>query len=135
MTFKYRGPRALAKWTCPLPDPVEKQEEVDVSFVAGKSVKRAYSYSCDKKDAKDPPAELRATPKECSSTMTRIESDDLKVEEWRMPGNVLMIELSQKGPNTKKGLKAFRQQVVAPLLKAGVKPSDRSKTELGAQCP
>ncbi len=67
--------------------------------------------------------------------MTRMESDNLKVEEWRMPGNLLMIEVSQKGRNTKKKLKAFRQQVVAPLLKAGIKPSDRSKTELGGQCP
>ena len=135
LTFKYRSDQPLAAWTCPLPYPVEKQEEVDVSFGAAKAVKRAFSYSCDKKDAADPPAELRATPEACASTMTRLESDNLKVEEWRMPGNALMIEVSQKGPNSKKALKAFRQHVVAPLLKAGIKPSDRSKTEIGSRCP
>jgi hypothetical protein len=38
------------------------------------------------------------------------------------------------GPDSKKALKRFRAAAVEPLLKAAIKPSTDSKTELGSDC-
>jgi hypothetical protein len=39
------------------------------------------------------------------------------------------------GSDTKADLAAFKREIADPLLDAGVEPSDRSKTELGGDCP
>jgi hypothetical protein len=45
-----------------------------------------------------------------------------------------MLEVSRNGKDTKKDLAAFKADIADPLIAAGVKPSDRSKTELGSAC-
>ena len=67
--------------------------------------------------------------------MTRLKTTSLKVEEWHLPGDVVMVEVSRNASPSDADLKAFQEDVVAKLLRAGVKPSDRSKTELGSRCP
>ncbi len=137
LTFKYRGDRPLSTWKCPLSDPDEEKEEVDVSILAEGEIRKSYSYSCtlEGKDPIDPPKELKASPKDCSNRMTRLKSGNLKVEEWHLPGGVTLVEVSQNGSNTPKDLIAFHCKIVDDLVEEGVKPSDRSKTELGSDCP
>ena len=70
----------------------------------------------------------------CTSKMTRIKTSKLEIEEWHLPGDVVMVEVSQKAANTLSKLRLFERKVVEKLLHAGVKPSERSKTELGSNC-
>jgi hypothetical protein len=137
LTFKYRGDQALPSLTCPISDkPDEEKREVDVSVLADGEVKRSYSYSCTLKSKKgpvQPPQELEAQAKNCTNQMTRYKAGDLKIEEWRLPGGETLIEVSHNGSDIEKDLESF-QKIVDKLLKAGAKPSDRSKTELGSNC-
>jgi hypothetical protein len=138
LTFKYRGDRALSSWTCPLAEePAESKAEVDVSVV-GDEIKRAFSYSCTIESVGlpiPPPEALGAVPKLCTSKMTRTKAGKLKVEEWALPGGVTMIEVSKNGEVTDDDPEGFRKKVVEKLVDKGIKPSDRSKTELGGTCP
>ncbi len=138
LTFKYRGDHPLSAWRCPLSStPDEAKGEVDVSIPASGDPKRAYSYSCtleSKGQPVAPPDALKAQPTRCVSTMTRLKAGDLKVEEWHMPEGVIVIEVSRNGADTPHDLSDFQATVVAPLLEAGIKPTDRSKTELGRTC-
>ncbi len=61
-------------------------------------------------------------------------SGKTKVEEWQLPGNVLMIEVSGSDTNTRDAMERFRTRVAVPLLAAGIVPSVNSKTELGSRC-
>ena len=61
-------------------------------------------------------------------------SGKTKVEEWQLPGNVLMIEVSGSDTNTREAMKRFRTRVAVPLLAAGIVPSVNSKAELGSRC-
>jgi hypothetical protein len=144
LTFKYRwkGPpenaTPLHGWSCPLSPSPEIKNEVDVSFdVAGKS-KKTFSHSCSiegNKDALVIPVPLAAKPKSCKTTMVRLKASELKVEEWKLPGNRQVIEVSRNGKNNQVDRDAFSVDVVVPLLKKGkVVPEGRSKTELGSSC-
>lgn len=138
LTFKYRGDHPLASWKCPLSSsPDESKEEVDVSILDGDRTKRSFSYSCtleSKKDSIEPPRELKAHPKDCTNEMTRLEAGKLKVEEWHLPGGIILVEVSRNGANTQAALESFQREIVEKLVAAGVKPSDRSKTEIGSSC-
>jgi hypothetical protein len=142
LTFKYRGDRELSAsdWTCPFAKkPDEEKGEVDVSILAAGDSKRAYSYSCtleSKNEPVKPPKALKAQPKECTVKMSRRKADKLglKIEEWHLPGNVVLVEVSRNGADTPAELESFQREVVAPLVEAGIKPSDRSKTEAGSSC-
>jgi hypothetical protein len=99
-----------------------------------------YSFSCSVENPTGPvtpPSELAAKLQSCTSEITRLKTKTMKakIEEWRLPGDVLMIEVSRNGSDTTSDLEAFQHEIAAPLLKAGIKPSDRSKTELGRDCP
>ena len=110
---------------------------MDITFLASGQTKRAYSYSCTVESEDGPiapPRVLNARPKNCSSRMTRLEAGALKVEEWHLPGDIIMLEASRKGSDTRSDADSFRQEVVVPLVKSGIKPSDRSKTEFGGAC-
>jgi hypothetical protein len=136
LTFKYRGDHPLSAWKCPISSaPDESKEEVDVSVLAEGQTKRSFSYSCTLKGSKpiEPPQELKASPKSCSSKMTRLKAGKLKVEEWHLPEGVTLVEVSRNGSNTPQDLESF-QEIVGKLVKEGVEPSDRSKTELGGDC-
>ena len=138
LTFKYRGGHPLPDWDCPLSSkPDESKGEVDVSILAGGLTKRSFSYSCtleSKNSAVKPPRELEAEPKDCSNRMKRLKAGKLKVEEWRLPGGITLVEVSRTGSNTPADLESFQRDVVDKLIAAGVKPSDRSKTEIGSSC-
>jgi hypothetical protein len=68
--------------------------------------------------------------------MTRSETEHTmaKIEAWHLPGGSVTLEVSRKGSDADLDLKAFQKEIAGPLLAAGIKPSDRSKTELGSAC-
>ena len=133
--LKYRRKAPLGDdWACPAGSPFERKAEVDVSFTSAASPpERVYSYSCTL-DAGDPPASLAATPKRCAARMARYEADGWKVEAWTFPGGKAHLEISRSGRNNAEELSRF-ERLVSRLRERGVKPSDRSKTETGSQCP
>jgi hypothetical protein len=59
----------------------------------------------------------------------------VRVEAWRLPGGGLLLEVSGSGADTPAALEKFRRQVVVPLLAAGIRPAQESKTERGSRCP
>ena len=136
--FKYRGDHALANWKCPIsPTPTEIKNEVDISILGPSESRRVYSHSCTLESEKvpvKPPQVLAAQPKSCTNKMTRLKAGALKVEEWHLPGDVTMVEVSRNASTSQSDLDSFRRDVVDRLLSVGVKPSDRSKTELGSSC-
>jgi hypothetical protein len=132
--LKYRLEQPITgSWTCPPGHGFEQESEVDISWLADNKLKRTYSYSCTVK-ARQLPQALAATPKSCYSGMTRHTADDLKIEEWQLPGGRVQLEVSHSGTNTDDELRRF-QEIARKLLKQGVQPADRSKTELGSECP
>jgi hypothetical protein len=137
LTFKYRGDRTLATWTCPLsPTPSEQKQEVDVSIL-GSEVSRAHSLSCtveSKSAPVVPPEGLAARPMTCTSKVTRVKAGDVKLEKWQFPGDITIIEVSQKGDDSPADLKKFQDDLATPLIKGGIRPSAWSKTESGSSC-
>jgi hypothetical protein len=136
VTVKYRlaagDPTRLA-WNCPLPS-AKSKSEMDISLLSRGEVKRTMSYSCEAK-MKQPvfPTPLQATATGCEVQMVRYRAGSVKVEEWRIPGKPLLIEISQGGLDAPDDLKKF-EQLVAPLISAGAVAVDRSKTEAGSNC-
>lgn len=139
LTFKLRSGEALpaaAPGWCPLGTAAEAKDEVDVSVLSMSAEKKAYSRSCKLKvDPGTPfPPALEAKPKGCQSKMARLESGSVTVEEWKLPNGSTILELSKTGKDTPAELAAFRNQLVAVVIKAGAKPVDRSMTEAGSDC-
>jgi len=142
LALKYRGNSPLPaapdlEHDCPLPGKTTAKDEIDITLLSGNEVRRVYSRSCKTKND-DPivvPTALKATYPECASKITRIEKDDLTVEEWRLPDNTAMIEVSQKGDDSMEHFNGFKTEVFDKLVNAQIKPLDRSKTELGSSCP
>ncbi len=140
-TWKYRGEAgfpapALAQWACPLKNADKAKDEVDYSFATNGAPTKAYSRSCTARGtvSQVAPAALGAKPKGCTVTMTRLESDGLKVEEWVLARGDVVLEVSMEGLDTEESLKKFDIEVRAKLVPLGVKPLNRSKSELGADC-
>jgi hypothetical protein len=132
--LKYRFSAPLAvPWACPPGGAFQPEEQVDVALGEGGKVARVYSYSCTLKAAA-PPSSLNAVPKGCSVSMTRFSAEGLRVEEWEMPDGMRTIEVSRAGSDGVDQLESFRQ-VAEKLLAKGARPSERSKTELGSDCP
>lgn len=143
VTLKYRGgstaaPGKKKSWRCPLAMESKRKDEADVTFLNEAQTRKVFSRSCTAEVAFDAavPAALRAKRKGCDSRMLRWESTtrELTVEEWRLESNEVVLEVSRKGDDTKADIKLFRKQVVEPLMAAGVRPLDRSKTEIGTRC-
>jgi hypothetical protein len=134
LTWKLRGDRALAAWTCPFENSLQSKVEVDVAFSGADTVTRTYSYSCASASPETAASSLAASLKACTAAVKRWEAGRLKIEEWRLPGDVLMIEVSGNGANTRVAMEHFRKRVAAPLFAAGIVPSTQSKTELGSRC-
>jgi hypothetical protein len=138
LTFKYRSDHALKPLGCPLAEsPDESKDEVDISILGSSESRRVYAHSCtieSENDPVQPPQALAAQPMGCTSKMTRLKTNTLKVEEWHLPGDVVMVEVSRNASTGESDLHAFQRDVVDNLLHAGVKPSERSKTELGSSC-
>ena len=133
-TWKLRGDRALAGWTCPLENARQSKMEVDVTFSAADIATRTYSYSCTSMGPHNGGPGLDTGHKSCAAIVKRWEAGRLNVEEWRLPGDVVIIEVSGKGADTSDALEDFRRRVAAPLFAAGVVPSAQSKTDLSTRC-
>ncbi len=143
ITFKLRGSTplparpTLKQWDCPLGATKERKDEADVTFIeAGRTV-TAYSRSCsiESRDADIlPPAALQAREKGCGSTMTRLRSGKLKVEEWKMADGSTLLEASRPGKHDEASMRAFERQVLRPLLALKVQPLQRSKSAIGGDC-
>ena len=132
--LKYRMKAPLpGKWACPAGAPFVQSEEVDISFGGAGPPGRVYSYSCTLA-ATEPPAFLAAVPKRCASRMVRYAFQGFKIEEWTLPGGDVQLEVSQAGKNTRGELEDF-ERFVGRLRERGIRPTDRSKTELGSRCP
>ncbi len=85
--------------------------------------------------ARRPPLpELSATLKACTATVTRKVAGPLKLEEWRFPGDVVIIDVSMASVNKPAALELFRTRIAQPLFAAGVVALSESKTELGSHC-
>ena len=119
-------------WICPLDGAVSKAE-VDVTLRKN-DVIRKFSQSCEleARHALSFPSSLLATPKGCTNQMMRTEIGKVKIEEWTTQRGRL-IEVSMVGTTSEADLITFRK-MAEPLLKSGVAPLDRSKTEIGADC-
>ncbi|MEO7852750.1 MAG: hypothetical protein ABIR94_10940 [Rubrivivax sp.] len=140
LTFKLRGTTALADkpslkhWACPLPRPQKRKDESDITFMGPDDTRKAWSRSCTHESADrqlQVPAALAARPKDCTSTMTRLEAGKLKVEQWRMGDGSTLLEASHVARDTPADLAAFRNKVLTPLLASGIRPLDRSKSSIG----
>jgi hypothetical protein len=143
LTFKLRGEAplpaqpALRHWDCPLGATRERKDEVDITFVAAGRVRTAHSRSCSiesKNTGLLPPPALQARPKGCGSTMTRLQSGKLKVEEWRLADGSTLLEASRPGRHTEASMREFEQEVLRPLLALKVQPLERSKSAIGGDC-
>jgi hypothetical protein len=130
--LKYRLERPLySGWECPSDD-FEKSSELDVTWLElGQKV--SYSYACSLKEA-SPPDALKATPKPCVAEMNRYEADGFKIEEWLLPDGQRLLEISRNAEDGVSKRQSF-QVLVDQLMARGVHPADRSKTELGSECP
>jgi hypothetical protein len=134
-TWKLRGDRALVDWACPLRDVRQAKAEVDVAFGSAGAVARRYSYSCTSDNPDLAASLLSARANGCPSAVTRKDAGRVRVEEWRLPGGAVLLEASAGGADTPGALEQFRKQVAVPLLAAGIRPAQASKTELGSRCP
>ena len=143
ITFKLRGSTplparpTLKQWDCPLGATKDRKDEADVTFIeAGRTI-TAYSRSCsiESRDVDiQPPAALQAQTKGCGSTMTRLRSGKLKVEEWKMADGSVLLEASRPGKHDEASLRAFERQVLKPLLALKIQPLQRSKSAIGGDC-
>jgi hypothetical protein len=143
LSFKLRGPAplppqpTLKHWDCPLGPTQDRKDEADITFVAaGRSI-TAYSRSCSVESRQadvEPPAALQARPKGCGSTMTRLRSDELKVEQWKMSDGSMLLEASRPGRHDPASMRAFEREVLKPLLALKVQPLQRSKSAIGGDC-
>ena len=142
VTWKYRSQSPLpplAKLTCPLRGEAERKSEADVSVISGKlDLRTNHSWSCTATGGVGAtvPKKLAAKPIGCSSEMTRRESADgeLKVERWSISNGAVVMEVSWTADLANTSTSLFIKDVVQPLLAAGIRPIDRTKTELGTQC-
>jgi hypothetical protein len=143
LTFKLRGSEplpaepTLKKWACPLGASKDRKDEVDVTFGEAGRVLTAYSRSCSV-ESRDlglqPPAALQPRPKACGSTMTRLVSGQLKVEQWQLADGSTLIEASRPGKHSDASMRAFEREVLKPLLALKVRPLEHSKSAAGGDC-
>jgi hypothetical protein len=143
LTFKLRGTQplpvepSLKHWDCPLGPAQDRKDEADITFVeAGRTI-TAFSRSCSVESRQadiEPPAALQARPKGCGSTMTRLRSGKLKIEQWKMADGSVLLEASRPGKHTEASMRAFERLVLQPLLALKVQPLQRSKSAIGGDC-
>jgi hypothetical protein len=143
LTFKLRGDAplpahpTLKQWACPLGTTQDRKDEVDITLVGIGQALTAHSRSCgiESRDlGLQPPAALQARSKGCGSTMTRLTSGKLKVEQWQLADGTVLIEASRPGKHTAASRQAFEREVLKPLLALKVQPLQRSKSAIGGEC-
>jgi hypothetical protein len=143
ITFKLRGDAplpahpTLKQWACPLGATKDRKDEVDITLVDAGRALTAHSRSCviESRDlGLQPPAALQARSKGCGSTMTRLTSGKLKVEQWQLADGTMLIEASRPGKHATASRQAFEREVLKPLLALKVQPLERSKSAIGGEC-
>jgi hypothetical protein len=134
VTWKLRGDQPLSRWVCPLRDARDAKAEVDVEFDGMDAITRRYSYSCTSDDLEAASALLSARANGCPAAVTRKDAGRVRVEEWRLPGGAALLEVSGSATDTAAALARFRLQVVVPLLAAGIRPAQESKTDRVSRC-
>jgi hypothetical protein len=141
LALKYRSVDPLSVSTCGLPGVDRSKYEVDVSLGGrSSSVTRFYSFSCQAASVAGPiapPVELEARPSPCVSRVTRRNTRRTRsrIEEWRLQDGGVELEVSREGTDSEADLAAFKGEVADPLLAKGIKPSPRTKSEIGSTCP
>ena len=94
------------------------------------------SLSCTLSSKKSPirfAPEFGALPSGCESSVLRIDSEGLVIEQWSV-GEQRTIEVSLRASDTRAALKDFVTSVAARLGARGAQMIDRSKQEIGASC-
>jgi hypothetical protein len=143
LTFKLRGTAplpatpSLKNWPCPLGKTNDRKDEADVTFIEGGQVLKAFSRSCDVNShdlGVQPPDALHARLKGCKSTMTRLRSGKLKVEQWQLADGSTLLEASRPGRHDDGAQHAFEREVLQPLMRLKVQPLNRSKSAIGGDC-
>ena len=143
LTFKLRGAAplpanpSLKNWHCPLGVTKDRKDEVDVTFIEGGQVLKAFSRSCDVASSDltlQPPAALQARLKGCKSTMTRLRAGKLKIEQWQLADGSTLLEASRPGHHSDSAQQAFEREVLQPLTRLKVQPLNRSKSAIGGDC-
>jgi hypothetical protein len=143
LTFKLRGDAplpqqpTLKQWVCPLGNTRDRKDEVDLTFIEAGRVLTAYSRSCNvesRDTTLQPPAALQARPKGCGSTMTRLRSGELKIEQWHLADGTTLLEASRPGRHDAASTRAFEREVLRPLLALKAQPLERSKSAIGGDC-
>ncbi|MBB4844722.1 hypothetical protein HNP55_003266 [Paucibacter oligotrophus] len=143
VSWKYRSTVGWADipdgaW-CPLIGKTKHKDEIDLTVLDEETVRRVYSRSCTTKASLGSalPAAMVGPQRGCTATMTRRESADetVTIESWKLAGETaIFLEVSKKGADTPAALAAFRSDILNRLRSAGVRPLERSKTELGTEC-
>ena len=113
---------------------VVREDRSSAVIDGGDNIAYSYSYSCTSDGPDLAASELSATIKACTSEVRRQDAGKLKLEEWRLPGNVVIIDVSISGKNVPGAMEGFRKRIAEPLLAAGIVPSADSKSELGSRC-
>ena len=143
LTFKLRGDAplpaepTLKRWACPLGATQDRKDEVDISFLSASRVWTAHARSCsvESHDLQlQPPAALQARPKGCGSSMTRLTSGRLKIEQWQLADGTTLLEASRPGRHSEASMRDFEREVLEPLLALRVQPLQRSKSATGGDC-
>jgi hypothetical protein len=140
LALKYRSVDPLGVSKCALPGVDRSKYEVDVSLGERNTpARRFYSFSCEvASDAGPiaPPIELEARLLPCVSRITRRDTQRTRsrIEEWRLQGGGVELEVSREGTDSKADLETFEREVADPLLAKGIKASPGSKSEIGSAC-
>jgi len=140
LALKYRSVDPLGVSKCGLPGVDRSKYEVDVSLGGRNSpATRFYSFSCEAASNTGPvapPMELEARLSPCVSRVTRRDTQRTRsrIEEWRLQGGGVELEVSREGTDSKADLETFEREVADPLLAKGIKASPRTKSEIGSTC-
>ena len=114
------------------PAGMEVSYEKDVSFGAAGATRIVYSLSCTTADA-DLARSLKTLPYPCRSEVVRHEGKKYRIEDWKLPGDERLLEISDKSENEPANQARFAT-IVERLLRSGAKPSTTSKTDMGTRC-
>ena len=143
LTLKFRGdsplptPAATNGWACPLDAGGKLKNEVDITVLADKVLKK-YSRSCSVEANNAPPpvpSGFGATLEQHKSTMIRHKADGYDIEEWHLPDGSVVVEVSAKGLGDANQIASFRTFVTNRLISKGAKPLLANKSESSAYRP
>jgi hypothetical protein len=80
-------------------------------FKAADTLARSFFLQLHERRPEAAAAELSATLKACTATVTRKVAGPLKLEEWRFPGDVVIIDVSLSSSEQSAALELFRNRI------------------------